>query len=78
MSCHFFECPLDARAHACEQMRRLFLIGRRRAGIGVNDDPLEVLDALSRGRLSPAATDCAQIGAGSSGHLYIDKLQSTK
>ena len=62
----------------CERTRHLSLIGRRRAGIGVNDDPLELLDALSRGRLSPVATDCAQIGAGSSGHLYTDELRSTK
>ena len=44
----------------------------------MNSDPLEVLDGLYRGRLSSAATDCAQIGAGSSGHLYIDGLRPTK
>jgi hypothetical protein len=62
----------------CELTRHLFLIGRRRVGIGVIDDPLEVLDALSRERLSPAATDCAQIGAGSSGHLYVGELRLRK
>jgi hypothetical protein len=61
----------------CERTHHLFLIGRRRAEIGVNDDPLEVLDAPSRWRLSRDATDYAQIGAGNSGHLYIDELRST-
>ncbi len=56
-----------------ELSHHLSLIGRRRAGIGVSDDPQEVLDALSQGHLSPVAPDCAQTGAGSSDHLYTDQ-----